>query len=334
LANSVWAFATAGVAAPQLFEAVAIEASRRIKEFNSQKLANTVWAFATAGVTAPQLFEAVAIEALRKIKKFNSQNLANTAWAFATSDVAAPQLFEAIARQAQIRINEFNPQAVANAAWAFATAGVAAPKLFEAIASEALRRVKEFKSQEVANTAWAFACVGWEQNHIFEEFGSAIAGDLDKFEDLELSQLYVVALHVHIESPDLDFPLLDRLELLRSAFTRCEPRPSRLQRDVSSMLREMGWSHEFEHVTSEGFSLDLAVPESKEAVEVDGPFHFLRDVSSGEFVINGATQFKKRLLRKLGWKVASVAFFEWNKKTRKERETLLMKNVRSEVDET
>ena len=98
------------------------------------------------------------------------------------------------------------------------------------------------------------------------------------------------------------------------------------------MLKEIGWTHEFEHVTEEGFSLDLAVAESKEAVEVDGPFHFVRDVSSGEFVVNGATHFKRRLLRKLGWTVASVAFFEWNNKTRAEREKLLMdKTTCSEV---
>jgi len=69
-----------------------------------QALANTAWAFATAGVAAPQLFEAIAREAPMRIKEFNSQNLANTVWAFAKSGVAAPQLFEAIASEAPMRI--------------------------------------------------------------------------------------------------------------------------------------------------------------------------------------------------------------------------------------
>ena len=40
------------------------------------------------------------------------------------------------------------------------------------------------------------------------------------------------------------------------------------------MLNQMGWDHTFEHETAEGFSLDLAHPESKLAVEVDGPSHY------------------------------------------------------------
>ena len=45
------------------------------------------------------------------------------------------------------------------------------------------------------------------------------------------------------------------------------------------MLTEMGWTHEFEHVTLEGISLDL---ERKGAIEVDGPPHYLQDVATGE----------------------------------------------------
>ena len=46
--------------------------------------------------------------------------------------------------------------------------------------------------------------------------------------------------------------------------------------------------HTFEHVTAEGFSLDLALPKSKLAVEVDGPSHYLKD--GGEYVADGATR--------------------------------------------
>eukprot|EP00634_Sargassococcus_sp_CCMP2135_P012203 CAMPEP_0198647382 /NCGR_PEP_ID=MMETSP1467-20131203/2673_1 /TAXON_ID=1462469 /ORGANISM="unid. sp., Strain CCMP2135" /LENGTH=48 /DNA_ID= /DNA_START= /DNA_END= /DNA_ORIENTATION= len=48
MANTVWAFATAGVSAQALFEEIAAEAQGRIREFNPQNMANTVWAFATA----------------------------------------------------------------------------------------------------------------------------------------------------------------------------------------------------------------------------------------------------------------------------------------------
>ncbi|MEM7519056.1 MAG: hypothetical protein AAF368_19295, partial [Planctomycetota bacterium] len=65
----------------QLFETIAAEARCRIAEFNAQGMANTVWAFATAGVAAQLLFEAVAAEARNRIAELNAQNMANTVWA-------------------------------------------------------------------------------------------------------------------------------------------------------------------------------------------------------------------------------------------------------------
>ena len=93
------------------------------------------------------------------------------------------------------------------------------------------------------------------------------------------------------------------------------------------MLTEMGWNHEFEHVTEEGISLDLADPEAKRAIEVDGPFHYLKDVSTGDYVVNGPTQFKSRLLRGLGWQITHVPFFDWDHKSRSERRELLKNHL-------
>ena len=66
MANTVWAFATAGVTADPLFKTVAAEVPRRIGEFKAQEMANTVWAFATAGVAADPLFKAVGAEVPRR----------------------------------------------------------------------------------------------------------------------------------------------------------------------------------------------------------------------------------------------------------------------------
>jgi len=91
-----------------------------VRELNPQALANTAWAFATAGHAAPALFDAIGREAAGRVREFNPQALANTAWAFATAGHAAPALFDAIGREAAGRVRELNPQALANTAWAFA----------------------------------------------------------------------------------------------------------------------------------------------------------------------------------------------------------------------
>ena len=121
----------------------------------------------------------------------------------------------------------------------------------------------------------------------------------------------------------MDFPLSSQLQTLRSAYTRDELEPSQWQRDVSAMLAELGWNHEFEYVTQEGMSLGLADPEAKRAIDVVGPSEYLKDVSTGDYVVNGSTQFKSRLLRALGWQITHVPFFDWRSKTRTERRVLL-----------
>ena len=231
-----------GVAAQTLFGAIAAAALRRIAEFNSQELTNTVWAFATAGVAAQALFSAVAVEALRLIQEFNSQELTNTIWAFAT-------------------------------------AGITDQALFGAITVEAVGRIREFNAQALANTIWAFACAGWQQSQVFLELGSALMECFDDLNEAQKSQLYLATLYVQMEWPDLDFQISSQLQSLRSAYTADDPTPSKLQRDVSAMLTELGWAHEIEHVTPEGISLDLAYPETKRAIEVDGSPHYLRAVS-------------------------------------------------------
>ncbi|MEM7515755.1 MAG: RAP domain-containing protein [Planctomycetota bacterium] len=323
MANAVWAYATAGVPAESLFEAIAVEARNRIDEFDAQAMANTVWAFAKSGVVARWLFETVAAEARKRLEEFSAQDLANTVWAFATAGVAAQSLFEAIAAEARNRVTEFNAQDMANTVWAFATAGVAAQQLFDAIAAEARKRVTKFNAQELANTIWAFACVGWTESEVFRWLESALTEGQNDMTDIEKSQLYQAALHIKTEWPELEFPLPADLDSLVSAYTKHEPEPSQLQREVSAMLEQMGWSHTFEYVTVEGFSLDLAQPDSKQAIEVDGPYHFLKDATSGEYVVNGATQFKSRLLRARGWRISHVAFFEFDDKSESERRELL-----------
>ncbi|KAJ1639564.1 hypothetical protein T492DRAFT_87067, partial [Pavlovales sp. CCMP2436] len=73
-------------------------------------LASTAWAFATLGIPAPQLFDAIARESEQRIGSINEQNLANTAWAFAIAGTAdRGALVEAVsARAAEMGLAAFS----------------------------------------------------------------------------------------------------------------------------------------------------------------------------------------------------------------------------------
>ena len=131
--------------ASKLFDAIAAESKPRLSEFNPQELANTAWAFATAGVPAPELFDEIAAESKPRLSEFNPQELTSTAWAFATAGVPAPELFDEIATASKPRLKKFNPQDLANTAWAFAVTNKASSALLGEIADCASRCIDDFE---------------------------------------------------------------------------------------------------------------------------------------------------------------------------------------------
>jgi very-short-patch-repair endonuclease len=78
------------------------------------------------------------------------------------------------------------------------------------------------------------------------------------------------------------------------------------------LLLRVEWNHDFEYVTDEGLSLDMAQPNSKLVAEFDGPWHYMTDISGRLGFLNGIFLFKQRLLKSLGWKVLRVPYFEWD----------------------
>jgi hypothetical protein len=313
-ANTAWAFARAGHAAPALFDAIAIEAAMRVGEFTPQNLANTAYAFAKAGNAAPLLSEAIAAEAAMRVGEFNAQALANTAWAFATASHAAPALFEAIAAGAVLRAGEFNAQELASTAWAFATAGHAAPALFEAIAAEAALRVCKFNAQNLANLAWRMAAADTRSPaalvRLFgPNFGRRCDELADSFLDKGLSQLQQWWLWYALEQGQTaGLPSCDLLQRCCVALPAEYGRPSELQGEVGSTLTSLGLWPRAEVRIAEGYRLDFVVEwcGGPVAFEVDGPSHFVGRKP------NGATLLKRRQLRYLSWHLVSIPYWEWD----------------------
>jgi hypothetical protein len=58
--------------APGLFAALAVHAEQRMGMFNAQALANSAWAFATAGVCVPGLFAALAVHVEGRMGTFKA----------------------------------------------------------------------------------------------------------------------------------------------------------------------------------------------------------------------------------------------------------------------
>ena len=98
------------------------------------------------------------------------------------------------------------------------------------------------------------------------------------------------------------------------AFTALPTHESLLQHQVEASLRRSGSDivQEYRDARS-GYSIDILVQQRSAAgstawaVEVDGPFHFLRDGRTP----SGNTLLKRKQLGQLGYTVVPVPFWEW-----------------------
>jgi len=330
------------------YAALEQEALKRASEFNQQSISNVAWSFATAGVQAPALFSAIAESALALEEPVLPQSLHNLLWSFARQAYAHDRLFQRMIKPCIAAAAEMTSQSLVGTAWAYAALGYSAPALFQALARESRLRLPELSAQGLANLAWAFAVVdvqGPEMDLLFGDGhfaerchlvigkekaygteGSTHMEHLRQLHQWELwrqarSQAAVAAGHTAWP------PLHEKLRATcHRVFASRKGRPSHFQRQVLETALSLGLDAEEEVIIEEGYSIDIVLtpsPEghgapsaadqahslqSKVAIEVDGPSHFLYRSQRP----SGSTVLKRRQLRGCGWTLIPVPFFEWS----------------------
>jgi len=86
---------------------------------------------------------------------------------------------------------------------------------------------------------------------------------------------------------------------------------SHFQKTMQSALESMNWPHTTEAFVEDLFSVDFTLKgcsKPKVALEADGPTHFIKNTRQPM----GPSLLRRRLLRKLGWTVVNVPYWEWD----------------------
>ena len=261
-----------------------------------------------------------------------------TVWALAKLGVSDKLVFAALVAQGMRKdLTDFNPQDVANTVWAFATANMADAGLFARLASEITRRrsLDDFTPQELANTVWAFAIadehviVSLIIDHILalSEGPSAPSWSIEHISQLHQAVLESsAAWHAHLSSSRAG--VVEEWRQARCLRALKTSEPSQLQRQVYRALRELEVEFTEEFIVSElGYSVDarlLLGTDRKVVLEVYGPSQcdfleacVIRDLAKPSGLREtGATFLKHRQLKRAGWTVVQVPYWEWNALTR------------------
>ena len=308
LANTIWAMATLKVNHSQLISMIANESIQKISQFNCQELVNTIWALATLKVNHPQLTHLISSKIVNKISQFNPQDLANTIWVLATLKLNDSQLINIISQECIKKISQFSCQNLANTIWALATLKVNHSQLTHLIASESIHKISQFSRQDLANTIWALATLNSYHSELFSRIASLVKKHLANFNKTNIRQIYYVYLVAKYIWKIDDIDDLLPLNVIKPFFNlqKIEVNPSKLQKEVFQFVsQQINCQNEF--ITEEFLSIDIAIQESRIAIEVNGPYHYLSDKS-----LDGSSNSKYRLLEQLGWEVIVISYSKWD----------------------
>ena len=86
---------------------------------------------------------------------------------------------------------------------------------------------------------------------------------------------------------------------------------SRFHREFSSALARAGAAHVNEHFSDGQLAIDVALPDRRFAIEINGPTHYGRGGDTQR--PSAATRQRERQLRREGWLLRSVPWWEWEK---------------------
>ena len=83
----------------------------QVQASNPCMQANIAWAFATLGHSpGPEILDAIAREAAKKLAEFTSQNISNLVYAFAKMEHVPLGFLEQASQAARQLLNQFTPQ--------------------------------------------------------------------------------------------------------------------------------------------------------------------------------------------------------------------------------
>ncbi|CEO94347.1 RAP domain-containing protein [Plasmodiophora brassicae] len=315
LSRMAWAISRCTAVNLDLFTVTLHRCVAIIDLFDAENLIKLIEALAPVAVMQREFLRRVAQRATNLLDTFSPGQLARIASTFSEARVAIDksgasvavkdaELFGEIQRRTVARCDEFLARDLSMLTFALASVcAIGDHALLDAVTNRVSVAPDTFSPPDLAQVAWAFAVA----DHTVPE------------------EVVVLVKRVFASTPGLDAAsrrlLQDwqvSLQEPRSAVIPCpmqdELASHDLLADVIHLLQQVCTSSSLEEGVScpdTGFVVDVAIRDTRLAVEMNGACRFSQDIATGHLGLNGRTQLKHRLLRQHGWTVVNVNFHEW-----------------------
>jgi hypothetical protein len=331
--------ATPAVAAPRAaLEALAPALAAGAPLASASAVSAAAHGLASARVYAPAALDALAARAAELARTGSPRFAATTLWSVAKLNHRHTLAFEQVAAALTplVAAGRVDAQSGATLALALTRAGAAASPaaaaLLDALGVAAIAtlaaggRPGDGRTRAAVNLCFALAVAKRLPRALFS-LAAAAAAEESTMLAVELGQLHVASLALRAEAqagPATVRPAVDGLflgSLLAAGRTGAAAKaamragaplgPSVVTRSHVQLLDALAALHgpvAAEFVAGDFGVVDAALPGDRVAIEFDGPLHFF--VNDPTRAV-GATVFKRRLLRAVGWRVVSVPHFHW-----------------------
>ena len=230
-------------------------------------------------------------------------------------------------------------QDVANICHSAASLGYFDNAIFQEASNNVDKVIERGNEQHLCNLLYSFAIAGKLNDAMQALWNEAMRRHIGAFNEKDWHQLEVARLFADAET-SLEFKVDDpiRVERLRAASNNVDDSSGRFEEDVAMELQRFGyegfkrevspWEEEGEG--GELFKIDIAWRREKVALELNGPWHYLKKLvkdGAGSEIggRDGPTIAKERLLKRLGWRVINFSYLQANEKhlmTTEEKEQL------------
>jgi hypothetical protein len=244
----------------------------------------------------PLVFHRLAQVMVPVLPQLSTKQISEVVWSYAAARMENGNLFDAIQYRLFPLLSKFSPRQLATLAWSYAVVGKLSRPILRDIEACVMSNIVAYDHCDFSTIAWSFVVMDYLESKLVAHALTTRCSIHCSSCARQLHQCMLATLSVQ------------QIEILPPS--RIQPRKTsltRLHRSIASTLKKMGVSFVMEHVTEQGISIDLALIREKIAIEVDGPSHFLVGTSRH----TGRTIFKHRLLKKFGWLVVSIPFFDF-----------------------
>ncbi|MBM3200802.1 MAG: hypothetical protein FJZ56_00145 [Chlamydiae bacterium] len=304
---------------------IAQKALELMVDRSTANVVNLLWVSVSLGLRTAEFFRAYEEKALDYINDFSVQNFSVMIWAYGISAIMPPdRIVERMQLKALEAMDEFEPLDLINFSWAIASLNLPAREgLFDSIRERAKVLLPNIDKRGLANLAWSFAIKSPQDAEFFAMVKSQIQDHcVTDYNDRQLMQLRYVHLHVQPHSLIPNHWRLPRMQEVH--------RFSNFQKEVTAKFKSLGIEFSEEYYESAfHHNIDIALVRQRIAIEVDGPNHYALETREPL----GATVLRNNLLRKSGWKVVLIPFWEWNRlNNQREKTAYIQRKLKDHVE--